>query len=142
MATVPKRQTQTMRDLLRLTRDVPLLAACTVPLSDAQVRILNESEALTAQWFARRRTGVKANCEIIKGMANHGYSDPFETAAGIMQLSLGSATRVAEDIKDASQMWMRCWLDLAKGMTSAGLVSAKTFEAVAPMHPGNHSTPL
>ena len=53
-----------MRDLLRLTRDVPLLAACTVPLSDAQVRILNESEALTAQWFARRRKGVKANCEI------------------------------------------------------------------------------
>jgi hypothetical protein len=27
-------------------------------------------------------------------------------------------------------------------MTAAGLVSAQTVEAVAPLHPGNHSTPL
>lgn len=142
MPNLQKPRSQTMRDLLRLTRDVPLLAACTVPLSDAQIRILNETEAFATQWFARRRKAVKANCDIIHTMANHGYSDPLETSACMLQLSIGSATRVAEDVKDASQILMKCWLDLARGMTSAGWVNAKAAEAVVPMQPGNHSTPL
>jgi hypothetical protein len=142
MANLQEHRSQTLRDLLRLTTDVPFLAACTVPLSDAQIRILNETETFATQWFARRRKAVKANCDIIHSLANHGYSDPLETSACMVQLSLGGATRVAEDIKDASQIWMKCWLDLARGLTSAGLVNAKAAQAVAPMQPGNHSTPL
>lgn len=142
MESAHKPHTQTVRGLLRLTRDVPLLAACTVPLSDAQIRILNEAEAFAGQWFARRRKTVKANCEIVKDMAQHGYSDPLEVAAGLMQLSLASAMQTSQDIKDAAQIWMACWLDLARGMTAAGLVTAKTAEAIAPVQPSNHSTPL
>ncbi len=142
MQTEQKSHTQTVRNLLHLTRDVPLLAACTVPLSDAQIRILNEAETFVGQWFARRRNTVKANCEIVKDMAQHGYSDPLEMAAGMMQLSLSGAVQASQDIKDASQIWMACWLDLARGMTAAGLVTAKTAEAVAPVLPSNHSTPL
>lgn len=137
-----KAQEKTVRDLLHMTQEAPLLAACAVPLSEAQILVLDHMEALTNQWFAHRRRSVKAACELWKDWAEHNPSSPFEAARNMIELTTGSMNGFGEDLSEASRTWFECCVDLTKGMTVAGIVSARTAEAVIPTKPVNHSTPV
>lgn len=137
-----KTQKKTVRDLLHLAENAPLFAACVVPLSEAHILVLDHMEVLTDQWFAHRRRSVKATCDFVKDWAERSPSDPFDAARSMIELTTASMNRFGDDVNAASQTWVRCCVDLTKGMTVAGIFGAKSAKAVIPIEPVNHSTPV
>lgn len=137
-----KRQIKAAQELAQLTHQAPLLAACAMPVSDAQIRILDEMELFSRQWFDRQRAATHSTCETVKALAVKGYSDPSVTAQCLSAWSAGVTQRMAEEMRAGMNLWMCCTAQLAKGVATSGVVGAKVAKVVAPMPAKNHSTPV
>lgn len=135
-------QVAPLQDQVRKTREEPFLAACTTPVSEAQILMLDQVETLSLRWVMRRRRGVQATCAIVRHWAANNPLDPFGATRNMVDLAAGSIDRFAEDVSETSQLWLQCWADLTKVMTVASLIGAGRAEAVIPIKAANHSTPL
>ncbi len=117
-----KTETNPLAEMMQRTKGMfavnPMIAPQQEHFWKAQDRILDETEAYSKAWFARRHEAARSALETVHRISGNG-SDPSAALQAMANWQQGSFKRMAED--------MQQWVDLCT--TCAGRVAEAEVEA-------------
>ena len=107
-----KTATDTITEFAKQTQGVffanPMAAPHIEKILQAQENALQEAQAFTENWFARRHTATKSALKAAQGITKNGGSDPTEFAKGMTDWQRHSMERIAEDFQEWIDLCTRC----------------------------------
>ncbi|GEM_PF-6939526 len=86
----------------------------------AQDRVLRDMEQLTQHWIDRRHEALRSAAELAGRMSNGELADPAAAAQAVSAWQQQSAQRIAHDLREGTEVAMRCASHLARGGAEMG----------------------
>jgi len=111
---------ETLKEVWQLMNANPFMAPQVEHFWEAQDYLLNETEAFTAKWFARRHAATRAAIDAARTMAKSGSGHPDSSLQTLSDWQSQSAERVAEDIQEWLDLWSRCADFVARSESQVG----------------------
>ncbi len=141
-----KKDKTSLGDLMQQVKGVfavnPMIAPQQEQFWKAQDRILEESEAFSKAWFARRHEATQSALEAVHRM-NGGGGDPSAALQAMTDWQQGSIKRLAEDMQQWVELCTTCAGRIAQAEVEAGKEGAeeiaKRAKSVAKTE---HATPV
>ncbi len=97
----------------------PMLATRMQQFWKAQDGLLDEAEAFSRAWFARRHEAAKSALETVRKVNGDG-GDPSGSMQAIADWQQHSLQRMAEDMQEWVGLCSRCAAQMTEGETAAG----------------------
>jgi len=113
----------------------------------AQESILQETEAFSRAWFARRHEATRTALDVARKVGENGGSQPAEAMRAITEWQRGSLARLTRDMQEWMDLTAHCTAHLAGSRTEAGTGTegwekASTEKGKAPQSRAKQTTPV
>ncbi|MDI3338098.1 hypothetical protein QKW60_16945 [Defluviimonas aestuarii] len=134
--------TDLSRQVLAVYRLNPLIGPHTRHFWEIQEQILNEAEAFSRHWFARRHIAARTALKASEEVAGFGGADPEEMMTALNAWQHHSAERIAEDMREWAGFCLRCAGHLASGEAAAGREALEKTSLEIAMVTAKHADPV
>lgn len=108
----------------------------------AQDKILSEAEAFTRHWFARRHEATKAALSACERATAAHPADAAEAVEVFREWQTRSVERVAEDLREWMDLWVRCAGHLVRGEVGASTDTLDELRKQSAEVRAQHATPV